>query len=244
MKWLTLASIVTLALATIACGNPLSTAEETQTAVAGAVIGTSTPEGSTVEATATGSGPISPPPVTTFAPATPAFVTPVAAGSADSRSDCPSQTESFVDVAGVLSLCAPPDIVAVSDVDANGAPGITVGSDLAGIKAPGVPRVAVAAAITRTANFATPLADTCRAAFPGGVEVDIQIGSLAATGCQALTEENSPDGPLGELHLSAQLPPASDGSARFLDIFVSWRTQSEGAEALARQIASSLRVAS
>jgi hypothetical protein len=86
------------------------------------------------------------------------------------------------------------------------------------------------------------LAATCPSAFSGGTEVTLDIGTLTAYGCQAQTEENSPDGPLGELHLSAQLPPAPDGSARFLSVFVSWRTQSQGAEALARQIASSLRV--
>jgi len=220
MKWIPLGipGVLTLiALATLACGQPLTTAEQTQTvqAVASAAPTATAP---TPEATAAAvNTPASPPSVSTFAPATPAFITPAAAGTAGARTDCPAGTAPFADVAGLLSLCAPPDTVAVSDVDANGAPGITLGSDVGGRVAANVPRMAVAVTISRSAKFADPVTDTvCGSAFEGGKSVTISVGSLVATGCEAVSNDGSSAGPLEELHLSAPLAPNRDGSSRFL----------------------------
>jgi hypothetical protein len=168
------------------------------------------------------------------------IVTPTATAA---RTDCPSAQAVFLDVSGRLSLCAPAQVVALSDVNLNGEPGITISSSAGGTVASGLPQFAVAARISKSAAVLQPLIDTCAKAFDGGQAVSLQVGPLTESGCQAQTEMNSTSGPLMELHLSAQLSPGSDGSPRYLNVTVTWRTRSSGADALARQIAQSLQAA-
>jgi hypothetical protein len=245
-----LAAIV-LAGATIACGNPLSTAEETQTAVAGVatpgVIQTPGSGGATPEATATAGLSTGP----TLAAATPAPVTPIASGQVDSRPDCPSGHATFRDVSGKLSVCAPASLRAVTDVDEIGAPGLLLTSDDAtGVPQANVPQVLVAVRFTsrRLFNPDVPLDQLCAKGsglsdLVSGAAVSLSIAGRTATGCDSVGETHSIYGPLELLQLTISLAAPDAAVPEFLNLDVSWRTQSQGASELAHQIVQSLRIA-
>ena len=222
-----------------ACGKPQAAVEGTQTAFMPQ--GSATPANSelvtgTADAMATATA--RPEPTTPAAswatPVAPVIITP---SDGASRGCAPGQA-AFLGVTSQLSLCAPPDVSALSDVNANGEPGISISASGSASSL----QFAVGTRISKTPAILEPLNETCAKAFEGGAVATLQVGSLTAAGCQAQTEVNSADGPLMELHLSASLPPAVDGSTRYLNVSVTWRTESAGADTLARAVVASIRV--
>lgn len=238
-----------LAVMAAACGQPLTSTEETQTAQAGpspvstvTVAPATTPTTvDTVAAETATAEPTAPSPPQALAPATPAPVTPVATGPT-ARTDCPAGWVTFVSAGDRISVCSPPELSATTSVDEAGSPGILVSADdLTGVPKPGVPRVLIAAQVnvSPTFNPNVPLASLCAIGAPGGTTVELSVGAYRATGCHLTLEKNSPDGPLESLMLVAPVSPSY-----FLNMTVNWRSASPGAHELAIQIAGTLSVTS
>ncbi|MHB8376903.1 MAG: hypothetical protein ACYDEB_08100 [Dehalococcoidia bacterium] len=230
-----------LATVALACGNPATTAQQTQTAQAVVTTPAATPTTAVLAPVAT---PPSPPQVSGLTPATPVTVAPLTAGMAGARTDCPAGWVTYTSAASKVSLCSPADFTVKADVDENGAPGIVVSSaDAHGVPRVGVPGLLVAARLSPNAsldpaNPNLPLARVCTSGgHPEGVPAQLTVGGLDARGCQIIAEKNSPDGPLESLILVAQVAPSL-----YLNVDINWRTQSTGAYDLAFQIARTLRV--
>jgi hypothetical protein len=222
-----LAAIV-LAGATTACGNPLSPAEETQTAVAGA----STPVQRTPPSTQQ-----------TLAVATPMILTALPE-SAGARTDCPQGFATYRDVAGVMSVCSPEWLLVSSDVNNDGAPGISVSTPDDAPAA--LPRVTLASRVTPRPKFSassTPstLCDYDAVASQVSIElVHLNVAGLDGFGCHAIGETQSPSGPLEVIDFSSALPSPVVDEQRYLSFTLTWRKQSAGAQELAYQIMSSI----
>jgi hypothetical protein len=148
-------------------------------------------------------------------------------------------------------VCAPANLNAVTDVDEIGAPGLLLTSDdPSGVPQPDVPQVLVAMRFTsrRLFNPAVPLDQLCAKGSgvsdpASGAAISPSIAGMAATGCDSVGETHSTYGPLELLQLTIPLSAADATVPRFLNLDVSWRTQSPGASELAHQILDSIKVA-
>jgi hypothetical protein len=243
-----LAAIV-LAGATIACGNPLSTAEETQTAVAGAATpqDTSTPGAANAtpgvtttgvpQASATASTPLSPPPAST-----PQALTPITSG-ATARTDCPEGFATFRDLRATFAACAPGWLEGVGFIDDLGGPSINLATPPNSQQ----PQIFVAIQTTPRGTFPDPsqVATICSVGLvpdqTSGEEIQLTIAGLSAVGCHVIGEPHAVDGPLEEIDVTAVLP-GSDGQKMYLNVLATWRTQSGAAKPLIDQILSTISV--
>ena len=252
MKRTELSAITTIAafaFALAACGQPLTTAEQTQTAqavVSPASSTTATPAvAATPDATlAAAAQPTPPSPPQILAEAAGVFVTPAAVGAADARTDCPADWVTYADLSKLISVCAPGGAVVVADITARGEPGITLASDVAGKFSKDVPRFAVVIRLTPESVIPldTDLSTYCRTETPDATAVTLDTGGVTASGCSETVEIDSSDGPLQTLRLAARLAAPPLAGLNFVGLIVNWRVQSAGAETMAQEIASSVRV--
>ncbi len=251
-------ALAAVALATIACGQPLTTAEQTQTAqavispvatttvtldaTAAASTTVAAAATTTVDATAAAQ-PTPPSPPQLFAEATPVDLTPITAGAA-ARTNCPAGFATFRDVTTSLSVCGLDWLHASSDVNNVGAPGMSLSTP---DDAPSsLPRVSLAARVTPRRKFGPSVTPStlCNydavAAQVSIEEVHLTIAGLSGLGCHAVGEAQSPDGPLELVEFSAALPVLGDGEQRYLNFDLTWRTDSPGARELAYQMIQSI----
>jgi len=213
-----------------ACGDPLTTAEQTQTAQPAAAADTPTSEVTPGETS------ISPPQTE----ATPAPVTPTSAASSG-RTDCPSDWAAYNDPEGHFSVCYPGWLLATAREGAFGAQTIRVPDD-----ASAMPRVSASVALARSAAFPEPIGESCSTieGLPGktsGEPVELLIDGNTAVGCHFVGEPSNPAGPLESLQVSLGL--GNSGPSTYLHLTFNWRTTSSGAKDLIDQMISLLHVA-
>lgn len=227
-----------LAAVAAACGNPATAPQQTQTAQAIAAV-SATPAGGTPAPLAT---PPSPPQVSGAAPSAPVTVVPLAAGVAGARTDCPAGFATWRDALSTVSVCAPSWLEGRTGVDNFGASLINLGTP------PGSPSpdVFLSLQITPNGTFQDPtqVAKLCAAglvpAQTSGEEVHVAVAGLSALGCHVIGEPQAPAGPLELTSLTAPLPATSP--ARYLNVLITWRTQSTGAKALVDQVLATVRL--
>jgi hypothetical protein len=170
--------LAALSLAGAACGNPLTTAEETQTAVAGA----QTPAGT---ATGTPIASASPnyPPGTRAPEPTPQAVTPVPAATAG-RTDCPSDWNSYMDPDQLFSICFPAGWTSSQRRPGDGYSAAAKFEDAGHTVYVGL---TIVEDTPLTSGAVSSLAELCRAhASASGIEFTaetIALGNTSAQGC-------------------------------------------------------------
>ncbi len=226
-----------LAGASVACGNPATTAQQTRTARAAAV--SATPAVATPAPLAT---PPSPPQVSGVTPSAPVTVVPLAAGVAGARTDCPAGFATWRDTLSTVSVCAPSWLDGRTGVDNFGASLINLGTP------PGSPSpdVFLSLQITPNGTFQDPtqVVKLCAAglvpAQTSGEEVHVAVAGLSAVGCHVIGEPQAAAGPLELMSLTAPIPATSP--ARYLNVLITWRTQSTGAKALVDQVLATVRL--
>lgn len=180
--------------------------------------------------------PISAQPVTRLPEATPAGLTPIASASPLARTDCPVGFATYRHAAAALSVCAPGWLEARGGVDATGSPLVNLETPRGSAE----PEVFVSVQTTLRATFPDPsqVAMFCSAGLvqsqTSGEEIRVTVAGLSAVGCHVVGEPNAVNGPLEMISLTAPLQGISGTS--YLNVLLTWRTQSVGAKALAAAI--------
>lgn len=221
MKWIPPgipAVLALIALATLACGQPLTTGEQTQTAQAVVTAATPTP---TVAPEAT---PPSPPQAVSPVALTP--LTPQVAA----RTDCPEGWNVFRDLTSSLSFCAPALLGAVGSVD-------NIGGSLTTLEM-AKPYMHLAVEVTPRGSFVegVDVAKQCAIGLVpsqlSGEVVHITVAGLGTVGCHVVGLSPT-GGTLEEISVTAATGLGDTSS--YLNLLAIWKTQ-DSAKPLIDQI--------